>query len=265
MKRYSAAAWLAAPLFAGLVLAACGDDKAAPGSDVGADTSTPDTTGTDTTETDTSTLDVSDPCAGKTLCANIGERSCAGTPERILECQVDNTGCLVLTTLETCDVGEACEVESGSPTCIDPCAGIPESSACDTANARRCSGDTLETCTANTDGCLVFTTTADCAAGEATNACGTMGETVACIFDVCKGASNCTPGAACDGDTLNTCSTNAFGCLVETSFDCAGVGSTCDADTAQCNSSGDPCDGVAAEFLCDPSEGSMCNPADVFQ
>lgn len=79
----------------------------------------------------------------------------------------------------------------------------------------------------------------------------------------CEGvADSCTTaGTSCDGTTLVTCAANADGCLVATTMSCSAIGEVCDDSgaEAQCVEPVDPCEGVAAEDLCETEDARACN------
>ncbi|AKF02889.1 myxococcus cysteine-rich repeat containing protein [Sandaracinus amylolyticus] len=132
---------------------------------------------------------------------------------------------------------------------VDPCVGRD---LCDTAGTS-CDGETLVTCAADVDGCLV----------ESRNSCPIEGQ----ICDATGGSATCvdpcsllpeevrceTDGArACDGERLEVCGADANGCLVLTTTQCDEVATDgfCNeaggpsGDMAACDVPGDPCEGV---------------------
>jgi cysteine-rich repeat protein len=243
-----------------LAFTACDDDESTnTGDNDAADGTTSDTT--DTSGSTSDTRDTSDPCAGKTLCTTAGALSCGTGPERVLECKLDADKCLVLQTSTSCTGSETCEDNGGAPACVDPCADVDASIACTTQGTRRCTGDNLEVCEANTNNCLVFRLQADCSTQTGSNVCGEANSTPACIFDICADEADCTPGSTCAADSLTTCFVNASGCLEESTTDCATFeGGACDATNNICTTTGDPCQGVDPADVCDAA-GTMCDPA----
>ncbi|MCZ7679367.1 MAG: hypothetical protein M5U28_11640 [Sandaracinaceae bacterium] len=137
--------------------------------------------------------------------------------------------------------GDAGTMDGGG----DVCEGR---TTCTTAGTS-CSGDSLVTCAADADGCLVETTT-DC--GAADQVCDDGGATASCV-DPCSlipTADRCetADARACNGDTLEVCTADADGCLVLQRTDCAGTaGGTCDdgGEMPVCAEPPDPCDGLA--------------------
>ena len=128
----------------------------------------------------------------------------------------------------------------------DVCAGL---TLCATAGAS-CSGETLLTCAANADGCLVQTSD-DCTATG--GSCDDSGATAVCAPDPCADVPAADQCAAdgdreCSGDTLRTCAADAAGCFVFTDTNCAAAaGGTCDDTGAMpmCVMPVDPCEGLA--------------------
>ena len=128
----------------------------------------------------------------------------------------------------------------------DVCAGL---TLCATAGAS-CSGETLLTCAANADGCLVQTSD-DCTAMG--GSCDDSGATAVCASDPCADVPAADQCAAdgdreCSGDTLRMCAADAAGCFVFTDTNCAAAaGGTCDDTGAMpmCVMPVDPCEGLA--------------------
>lgn len=140
----------------------------------------------------------------------------------------------------------------------DPCEGL---TLCSTAGTS-CTGDSLVTCAANADGCLVESTM-NCASVGGT--CDDSGAAAMCQTDACADipeAERCdTEGLTCDGETLVDCAMNADGCLVATTTDCAATdGGECDdsGDTVMCVLPADPCEDIPAAERCD-TEGTSCD------
>lgn len=238
-----AARWLLTTMLA--IAAACGDDDATM-DDAGRDAAMPDGGG-----------DGGDRCTGIVQCAAVGT-TCAG--DELVTCALDANGCRVETRSDCAASDQICDASGSAAACVtpDPCADVVD--ACET-EGRACDGDALVICAPNEDGCLVATTT-DCAAMPG-GACDD-GETPMCVLpaDPCEGVADAceTAGTSCDGTSLVTCAPNAFGCLVETTTDCASrAGGACDAtDVAECTFTGDPCDGVDE---CTPGAPSCDGPS----
>ncbi len=200
-------------------------------------------------------------CDGRDTCPASGARACTGDLSAVRTCAADADGCLVWSATDACAAGEACaDAADGTATCVVLCADVAAEDACAEVGARRCDGDRLETCTEDADGCQSFAEAVDCALEAGANTCGPMGETVACVFDVCADRDTCTPGARCDGEILTTCDQDAFGCGVARTFDCGAASAVCDGDVGRCVAADDPCDGVPAEARCEPGDGATCDP-----
>ena len=201
-----------------------------------------DGAGTVACEVEDLCLTVTNPCAA-------ADRACDGT--NLVVCAADANGCLVETTTD-CTTGgmNICDATANPVACAyDACAGISD---CTTPGAS-CNGDSLVVCAADAFGCLVETTT-DCTTATA-GTCDTA--TALCTTtDVCPTA--CTAGSDCMGNSLVECAPDAFGCLVETTTNCAAVtDGFCDASgmTAMCDIDvGDRCAGKA---LC-TTMGTTC-------
>jgi cysteine-rich repeat protein len=211
---------------------------------------------------DSGPADAGDLCADRELCPEQGARACAVDGAGVETCEADADGCLVWSPLAQCPTSEVCVAAGDTVACVARCSHLPASRVCSEAGALRCDGDRLETCAADQEGCLAFRDPLDCASVEGANTCGETGETAACVFDVCKGAAGCVPGAAeCNGEQLTTCALDAFGCADLATVDCGATDATCDADRGRCLSAGDPCAAVPVDLRCDPSEALGCDPS----
>jgi len=151
-------------------------------------------------------------------------------------------------------ISDAGPSDTGRDDAGDPCEGIVQCAAVGAS----CAGNTLVTCTANTNGCLVETQTNCETSGSL---CDDSGSTPMCIFDACAGvADHCTTaGRTCDGETLVVCTMDVGGCLFETRTPCgATAGASCDetVDPVACVITPDPCDGLAG--ACDTA-GTRCD------
>ncbi|NIS37379.1 MAG: hypothetical protein GWO04_48870, partial [Actinobacteria bacterium] len=133
------------------------------------------------------------------------------------------------------------------------CAGVTECAAAGTM----CDGPELVTCAPDAFGCLVETRS-DCT-DAMFGFCDADGSPATCstaATDPCMGMTTCAAeGRSCDGDTLQVCAPNAFGCLVETPTDCTTDGNICgDADgVSQCGPVCSFRDVCPAMDYCDPS------------
>lgn len=204
------------------------------------------------------TMDGSDACTGIVQCAAVGT-TCAGN--LLVECALDAAGCRVETRTDCASTDEVCDASGSAAMCVapDPCVDVED--ACET-EGRSCDADALVICAPNADGCLVATTT-DCAEMPG-GVCDDSGSALMCVLpaDPCADVADAceTAGTSCDGTSLVTCAPNAFGCLVETTNDCAArAGGSCDAtDVAECTFTGDPCVDVVQ---CTPGAPSCDGPA----
>ena len=208
------------------------DDAANPPPDTGSDTGMPDA-GEDAGPTDSGDL-----CSTRATC---DEEGLTCQDDTLVRCGVDEDGCLVETTEDCANVtGGFCDSTDTAACMIDPCRGL---TLCD-RESRTCNEVELVVCEMNMNGCIVETRT-DCTGmgGACSDAIGEA----ACVMDPCAGVTDCTDeGAArCEGNTLQVCEKNAFGCLVEMATDCAASSGTCgdDAGTTRCIGSVD-CDAL---------------------
>ncbi len=204
-------------------------------------------------------------CTGLTLCDTAGV-TCEGNS--LVTCAANAAGCLVETTVNCALEDQVCDASGGTPACVDACADIPEADRCDTVDARVCTGETLEVCTMNAEGCLVLERTAcdDMAGGV----CAMGTAMLECILpvDPCEGIADActTAGTSCDGGNLVTCAPNAFGCLVQTTTDCtsATAGACDDSGAAATCTTTDTCPTACTEGTsCDGPELVTC-AADAF-
>ena len=122
--------------------------------------------------------------------------------------------------------------------------------SCPVAQATRCAGGGIETCTADSGGCLTWSGPASCANDQFCS--GT-----ACV--ACNSPSPCTiQHAQClDTGHLETCVADANGCLSMTTVAC-GSGQSCfGGDINECID--DPCSGVPVAGVCsDATHVSIC-------
>ncbi|MCB9615274.1 MAG: DUF4215 domain-containing protein [Sandaracinus sp.] len=235
------ARWLLVSMVA--LACACGDDDGNP---------------TDGGTTDGSMSDGGDACVGVTQCAAVGT-TCAG--DALVTCALDARGCRIETRTDCTTTDQVCDASGSAAMCVTPdvCAGVEN--ACET-EGRACDGASLVVCAPNEDGCLVATTT-DCAEMPG-GVCDDSGDAAMCVLpaDPCMGLTNaCTvEGTSCDGTNLVTCAPNAFGCLVESTDDCATRASgTCEpGEVASCTFTGDPCADVTE---CTPGAPSCDGPS----
>lgn len=203
-------------------------------------------------------------CTG-TLCTTAGV-TCEGNS--LVTCAMNAAGCLVETTVNCALDDQVCDATLATPACVDACADVPVADRCDTDGARVCTGETLEVCNMNSDGCLVLERTecdampgGACAMGTAMLECLLPVDPCAGLTDACT-----TAGTSCDTDNLVTCAPNAFGCLVETTVDCttAAAGACDDSGAAAVCTTTDVCPpACTAGTSCDGPELVTC-AADAF-
>lgn len=205
-----------------------------------------------------------DPCEGVPAAERCDAASRACDGDTLEVCAMNAEGCFVL-EITDCSASPdgVCDESGAMPMCVlpaDPCAAIPASERCDVAGTS-CDGESLVTCAADSFGCLVETTT-DCTE-RADGFCDETASEPACAVpgDPCAGIVQCAaPDATCAGPSLVTCAPDAFGCLVETTTDCAAMPfGFCEVDAAgadRCSTAAsDPCMGVVQ---CGSSESRAC-------
>ncbi len=213
-----------------------------------------------------SCLPGTDPCASISAadrCTTAGATDCAdGTT--LETCAPNAYGCLVkvptdcfmwLGSCETTGTGADCNLGG-----YDPC---PSETTCTDHDSSSCDGPTLVQCKRDGFGCYVETRT-DCTS-ETYGYCDASGAPPICrtaASDPCAGATPCTPGVSCSGDTLHVCGPTGFGCTMDTTTDCAATGQVCDASsgTAACV---DPCSLVTtcpAADRCEAGQAVHCDP-----
>ncbi|PKN19204.1 MAG: hypothetical protein CVU65_18025, partial [Deltaproteobacteria bacterium HGW-Deltaproteobacteria-22] len=122
-----------------------------------------------------------------------------------------------------------CSDSGGNKTGEDPCEALSTAVRCDAEGDLQCglAGTAIQACTADADGCLVWSTTATCGNNQD---CVTTDNTPSCdCLDACaEGVS------VCSGTAIMTCEADADGCLAWS------LQNDCD-DTAQlCDDSTDP-------------------------
>ncbi|MBW2701786.1 MAG: hypothetical protein JRF33_13305 [Deltaproteobacteria bacterium] len=156
-----------------------------------------------------------DPCEGLTLCTTAGDMQCNSGGTAIQTCAANADACLVWSDTTTCGARQACDASGTDPVCA--C-----NDTCNTENATQCATDTVQTCTADADGCMAWANTTDCTASNET-----------CVDGACVGGSVCTDGETrCEANWVETCANDAW---VQTT-DCTPDGDTCQVDdsVAQC-------------------------------
>ncbi len=112
------------------------------------------------------------------------------------------------------------------------CEGVPETDLCETAGELQCStdGTTVQSCAADANGCLVWSSTTTCGVNQACVATGDA--------PVCECVDECAAGEAeCRGSVVWACEADADGCLAwEAGDDCADSDEACveSGTTASC-------------------------------
>ena len=146
---------------------------------------------------------------------------------------------------------------------VDPCDNV--ANACEEA-VKECDGETLVTCAANSEGCLVETRT-NCAA-TANNVCDEDASPPVCKLDPCRNAQGqlkpnvCVEeGTSCVGDFLVTCEKDSSGCPMAERIDCTldGNNTACSDDGNEAECVDDPCVGISN---CS-EEGTTCRGTDL--
>jgi hypothetical protein len=137
-----------------------------------------------------------DACSGITECTTATDTQC-GDLVTLQTCTADQNGCLVLVD-EVCNQAPnpSTGVCGGTPAdCVDSCALISD---CVTEGDTQCSNSaTLQTCTDDGNGCLLWVDT-DCSeAGLSSDACVDGGVTATCEPLVCTDTSDCVSGEGC--------------------------------------------------------------------
>ncbi len=151
-------------------------------------------------------------------------------------------------------LGLLCGLAVGTGGCSDDdggaCADVIN--PCDTPNATSCSGNTVQTCSENADGCLAWTDTLTC------------GTNASCTDGGCLCNDQCAQGdSQCSGDVIQLCAEDADGCFAWVSdTDCADSGQSCDdvADAVCVDGAGCGNDVVEGTELCDGTDlaGQTC-------
>ncbi|NMC69539.1 MAG: hypothetical protein GYA57_05650 [Myxococcales bacterium] len=138
----------------------------------------------------------------------------------------------------------------------DPCQGVAETDLCETAGDLQCStdGTRVQSCAADANGCLVWTSTTTCGTNQT---CVATGDT-----PVCECADDCTAGESeCRGSVVWACEADADGCLVwARGDDCAATDESCveTGTTAECSSTCTPDCTTAGETQCDGTVIQTC-------
>lgn len=179
-------------------------------------------------------------CICQHQCPGPGALECRGNS--VVRCDVDENGCLYQQPQTDCaETGQTCDASAGAQ-CVGSC-----TSGCDVEGATRCDGTAIQTCTAGSDGCRRWASTADCA--DSSQFCDDAGGSASCL-DTCTDQCSPLDATRCDGSWLQSCRSGAGGCLGwYDSSDCAQQGQICDdgSQPAVCRAgcSGD-CDSASA-------------------
>jgi cysteine-rich repeat protein len=208
------------------------------------DTGTGGTGGTGTGGTGTGGMGMPDPCATVANACTTAGAKCSG--KSLTVCAKNADGCLVSTTSDCTKNGtNFCEASAATPECAK-CSDLD--AACSTAG-KTCDADTLVTCAADANGCLVETTT-DCATVTGKPACSETAKPGPACQDPCvdddgKAKANmCVKDeTGCADDILVTCVKDGLGCPIATRTDCTKVPGKnfCNGALATPDCDNDPC------------------------
>jgi len=138
----------------------------------------------------------------------------------------------------------------------DPCQGVAETDLCETAGDLQCStdGTRVQSCAADANGCLVWTSTTTCGTNQTCVATGTT--------PACECVDDCTAGESeCRGSVVWACEADADGCLVwARGDDCAATDESCveTGTTAECSSTCTPNCTTAGDTQCDGTVIQTC-------
>lgn len=150
------------------------------------------------------------------VCDNVCDANatrCQGT--LIQTCAEDGNSCRFWQDGTDCAASQQACVETGGAHCETAC-----TSDCNTLNATRCEGNTVQTCTQN-GACLNWTTTDTCGTREVCNGAVTPA--------VCECQNDCTANSGrCSGEVPETCTADSDGCLYwSAGTSCADAGQIC--------------------------------------
>lgn len=168
------------------------------------------------------TVDTSACC--KHECGNPGITQCNGN--LVESCNLTAAGCRLWVPASNCsDTGQTCVENLLSATCSGCIAGCPQD------GATHCNGNVVETCQADTAGCLAWSPGTDCAVTG--QSCDASGGTAQCSGQC---VSQCALGTKqCSGAAVQSCYDAGGGCLLwKTDADCASVGAVCDPTLKAC-------------------------------
>src|SRR5467141_702680 len=136
-------------------------------------------------------------------------------------------------------------VALGSGAVLLSCGGSKQScnNTCLEAGATQCSGSQVQTCAADSNGCLTLSAATSCGSGKYCSGS-------ACV--ACNSTCSQAGATQCSGNKVRTCTADANGCLnLSVATSCAS-GQSCFASTNSCQA--DPCNGVPATGVCSDSQ-----------
>lgn len=171
---------------------------------------------------------ICDDASGTAACADSCSNACTEGDRRcslnLLQlCQRGENGCTQWKDDQNCALTNwVCTGSGDSAACTDPC-----NHECAAGSPPSCSGDVVQTCTTDAQGCRIWLAGENCAASG--RICS--GGACTCIHACSIGESRCS------GTIRQTCTTNAQGCRIWTDAqNCASSGQVCDTSSgsAQC-------------------------------
>jgi hypothetical protein len=171
-------------------------------------------------------------CVCPTPCGS-GDTRCRGNI--IQTCELQGNGCYEYEDGTDCAAdGHLCSATSGTAECVCP-------TPCTTGQSR-CSGNVIQTCATQPNGCLDFADATDCAVDG--HVCQVTGTTAACICP-----TPCVTGETrCSGNIIQTCATQPNGCLDY-------------ADEQDCTVTGLFCSDRTEPAVCTDATGETCASA----
>jgi hypothetical protein len=148
-------------------------------------------------------------------------KKCDG--EDLYECQESGAidGCYTWTHVMTCDNGQHCDETSFE--CVDGCTEI-----CEDNQSVRCSGDGLEECKPDENGCASWSVVDACEGGSCDP------DTLKCVKPCDDECAEAEQKCSDDGDGTVSCVKDENGCLKWGEAESCGENKTCDPETSQC-------------------------------
>ena len=119
----------------------------------------------------------------------------------------------------------ACNGGSTPASCVNMCAS---------SGLTQCANDQIQTCTADSKGCLAWGPATACDPGSYCRS-----ETQKCV--ACSGSCSTTGGTRCSGVQVQTCAGDAHGCLDWSQATACGSDGYCDSQTQQCKACTNSC------------------------